>query len=276
MEQSSNTYIGFTEQRSKIWQIEFELDTPPVNSNCHFKVKKFKIISIEDFDGKSYRKDTNFAVGSNYYLRKHPVLTFLNKTNLMYYDFYNKRRHIYECYTGQITEYHENGDIYFQYFLNNGILEGNFVVYDKCNNQIESAYFINGKRHGKSICARYYHLLNISENNKMYTIECEFNMGINTSWNINFETDEAHEIININKYDVVYDKDKNCPVEIDMAKYDRITGKYYCKNDDYDIEWTENNNNIDTYIIKCSDKCFKKNYLINFSDIPKTIQNKKW
>lgn len=255
MEQCSNIYIGFTEQKEKIWQIEFELENSPANSDCHYFVQKFKIISIEDYDGKIYRKDSNYAIGCNYYLKKHPLKTYLNKTNMMFYDFYNKKRQEYEKYTGQITEYHSDGSIALQYFLNNGILEGNYIAIDKYGNELESTFFVNGKRHGKTVYNAYY-----SNNIKIYSFECTFNMNIMTSWNFEFAKDQA--IIEFS----LYFREK--------GKYNKNTNKYYYVDDKYEIEWTINNTNIDICKIKISEEYFKNNYLKYILDIPYNIQKR--
>jgi hypothetical protein len=259
MEQAiSNTtiYVGFTKQKYKIWTIEFELKNPPNNSNCHFFVQNFKIISIEDFDGKLYRKDNNYAIGKNYYLRKHPVKTFLSKTNLMFDKFYNQRCEDFYKYTGQVTVYHANGNIALQYFLNNGIIEGNYIAIDKFGNETEIAFFVNGKRHGKTTFNGFYF-----DDIKIYSIECEFDMSVMTSYNIKFTREEAIEIIHNNKYE--YGKN--------IAIFNESTGKYSCDNKCISVEWTEIDGEIDTYSIKLYDDYAQK-YLKYITDIPNGIR----
>lgn len=260
MEQAeSNTtiYVGFTKQKDKLWTIEFELKNPPNNSNCHFFVQNFKIISIEDFDGKLYSKDINYCIGKNYYLRKHPVKTFLSKTNLMFDDFYNQRRADFDKYTGQVTEYHANGNIALQYFLNNGIIEGNYIAIDKFGNETEYAFFVNGKRHGKTTFNGFFF-----DGIKIYSIECEFDMSVMTSYNINFTRQEAIDIISNNQHPGYGET---------ITIYNESTGKYSYNNKYISVEWTEIDGEIDTYSIKWSDEYAQNYYLKYITDIPNDI-----
>ena len=268
-ESNTTTYVGFTKQKDKIWTVEFELKKSPVNENCYFGISNFKIISIEDFDGKSYRKDNNYSIGKEYYLRKHPIVTFLSKTNTMFHDFYNRRREDYEKYTGQVTEYHSSGEIAIQYFLNNGILEGNYVALNKFGKETENAFFINGKRHGKTKYCESY-----SDGVKICQIDCEFNMGEMVSYNIEFSREEAIDIIQYNRYIETID-DINQTHE-DITKYDETTGKYSFITNNFNVEWTEIDEKIDTYNIKCSEEYFREIYLRYFTDIPYNIIRKEY
>jgi hypothetical protein len=246
---SHPTYIGYAQRNDKILTIEFNLTEPPANYNCHYFVQKFKIISIEDFDGKIYQKIKDFSSGSNYFLRKHPLKTFLNKENLMFYDFYNNRRQLYEKYTGNVIQYTQSGNIYRQYFLNNGIIEGNYISNDENGNELENAFFVSGKRHGKTTFSSYCDLEHI------YTIFCEFDMGKMISYQIELSRSSALDKI------FYVRRDGNAII------FDETTGKFLCNIPGYNLEWTEINGVIDTYSITF-DKLNAYERLAQITDIP--------
>jgi len=256
MEQPVSTYyIGFSEQNNKIWAVEFELNSPPANHNCHYYVAKFKIISIEDKNGFVCRKDGNYAMGFSYYLRKHPIKVFLNKTNLMFDNFYKNHKETYDTYTGQVTKYFSSGDIFLQYFLINGILEGNYIAYNKYGNIVESSFFVSGKRHGKM----EYHII-YDDNVEKCRIDCVFDMGKISSWDIKFSHTESIDYIYDSPY---YDGETN---------FDKTTGKYSFVGQGYIMEWTYKNiDKVDTYSVKCTEEFFKEEYSKYCSDIPRGI-----
>lgn len=254
---SASTYIGFSEQNNKIWTIEFELTSQPVNKICHLYVQKFKIISIENKNGIICRKDGNYVIGSSYYLRKHPIKVFLDKTNLMFDNFYINHIDTYNTFIGQVTEYYSSGDIFLQYFLNNGTLEGNYVAYNKYGNLIESSFFVSGKRHGKM----EYHCI-YDDNTEECRIGCIFDMGELQSWDIEFSRNESFSHIYDSMY---YDGTTN---------FDETTRKYSYYGSDYIMEWTKNNGEYDTYSVKCTEEWFKKKYFHYCSDIPYDITHR--
>lgn len=182
---------GFALQNNIILTVHFELYHRPANRNCHYFVSKFKIISIEDFEGKSYEKVNNFKLNKMYNLQDRHIQVFLNKTNAMFYNFYNNQKDLSMKYTGRITEYTKFGNISKQYDLENGILNGEFIIFDDSGeNKIEHSFFVDGKRHGYTIY-NYYS----SEGKCLYTIECKFEMGHLVSWNTGYDKNHACEII---------------------------------------------------------------------------------
>jgi len=183
LQDMSTTYVGYAYYNKYIWSVEFILPEPPENQNVIIKVEKFKLLSIEDENGKMLRKIPAYAINSEYYLRKRPLNVFLKRENLEFDDFYGKNKNKYESFTGQVTEYFEDGSVFLSYYLINGKLNGNFTSYYNKKDICEESYFINGVRHGK---ATYYNFCGV--------IVCQFSNGEIISYDINFSEEKIYDI----------------------------------------------------------------------------------
>jgi len=210
----SQAYIGYSKQRNNVWTVEFNLTEPPENENIHFNVAKFKILQIENSDGKLLRKVQNYTINSEYYLRKHPIRVFLKRENLDFHKFYETCREKYDNYSGQITEYYFDGNVFCTYYLVSGKLNGHFIAKERNGDIIEEAFFVDNLRHG---------ITQIINNN--YEIQCEYNMGIlidtniilskyiiydiykSYIWNNNNKLAVVNDTININHKNYDYDYD---------------------------------------------------------------------
>ena len=165
-ENSQTIYTGYSKQGNNVWTVEFTRTNPPENDNIHFGVARFKLIQIEDADEKLLRKVPGYAIGSEYYLRKHPIRVFLKRENLEYHKFYEKSKEKYLDYSGQITEYYWDGNVFCSYYLVLGRLNGQVIAKKRNGQIIEESFFVDNLRHG----------LTKVINNK-YEIHCEYNMG---------------------------------------------------------------------------------------------------
>lgn len=239
LESSSFIHIGFCKKNDKIWTVEFKLNYRCENHNCKFKVREFKLISIEDDEGNLYRKDGQYTIRNFYSSKKHPDV-FLNKTNMMFDNFYNSNKKKYDTFTGPVTEYHFNGNIYLQYFLNNGKLENNYSRYNEYGYLMESSYYFSGKRHGEFKYIYSYE----SNGDATIKLNCIFDMGKIVSWNVDYSRNYALEYINFSN-----------------ASYDDKTKKFSLIDDLHIIEWTIINDNvhidndydnIDTIYMQCT------------------------
>lgn len=81
-------------------------------------------------------------------MRKHPIHVFLKRENLDFYKFYQKNKDKYNIYTGQVTEYHPNGNLFISYYLISGKLNGNFIAKTDNGDIIEESIFVDNMRHG--------------------------------------------------------------------------------------------------------------------------------
>jgi antitoxin component YwqK of YwqJK toxin-antitoxin module len=120
---------------------------------------KFKIISITNWkNDEEYEKidiykinetifidtDNDFSKLLDYHLIKE--LSICN-----YFDNKNDENIYLKNKCGVYKNYHNNGQIYKIYFHNNGIIEGEYKEYT-CENILKShRFYINGKKHGKSL-----------------------------------------------------------------------------------------------------------------------------
>lgn len=171
-ENNNNTYIGYSRQNDSIWTIEFNLIDKPINFNAHFYVSKFKIIQIENKDGDLLNKEECGAKDEIFNVSK-PIHVFLKKEDLYYNNFYNLNREKYLKHTGEINEYHCNGNLFCSYFLISGKLNGKFISKTKDGKYIEESFFVDNLRHGLS---KYIsHSDNLCLN---YEISLLYNMGM--------------------------------------------------------------------------------------------------
>ena len=180
----ANVYIGYARHDKYIWTVEFIMRNPPPNENVQLRVVKFKLLSIEDENGKMLRKIPQFSINSEYYLRKHPLIVFLKRENLDFHNFYGKNRNKYETFTGEVTEYFDDGTVFLSYYLINGKLNGNFTSYYNKTGIREESYFIDGVRHGK---ATFFH-------HRYGDIICQFNMGEIISYDFNISKEMIYNI----------------------------------------------------------------------------------
>jgi hypothetical protein len=187
---NSQAYIGYSKQGNNVWTVGFNLIEPPENENIHFRVTKFKILQIEDADGKLLRKIPGYAINSEYCLRKHPIRVFLKRENADFHKFYERNKKKYDNYTGSVTEYYFDGNVFCTYFLVSGKLNGQFIAKKKNEEIIEKSFFVDNLRHGLTTVIK----------NK-YEIQCEYNMGGLININI-IDSNLGMEIYNINDNDI--------------------------------------------------------------------------
>ena len=139
-------YIGYANIFNYIVTIEFEFskfDDNIVNQNKIFSIKEYKIIEIEDFNGKPYKKIKKF----NKY--KKNICVAQNKDVIKFRDFYVNFPTEYKQYTGNVIEYFDDGNINKEYYLCNGEINGIYKKYDEFDKRLlEESNFINNKRHG--------------------------------------------------------------------------------------------------------------------------------
>jgi hypothetical protein len=179
----SQTYIGYSKQGDNVWTVEFNLTKPPENENIHFSVAKIKILQIEDSDGKLLRKVQNYTINSEYYLRKHPIRVFMNRTTLDFHKFYETFREKYDNYTGQVTEYYSDGNEFCTYYLVCGKLNGHFIAKKRNGDIIEESFFVDNMRHGITTYFCDY-----------YEFHCEYNMGELINYDIKISDSEMYSI----------------------------------------------------------------------------------
>lgn len=209
---NSEIITGYSKQCDNIWTVEFTLNKIPENYNIHFNVTKFKIIQIEDINGKLLRKASNYSINCEYYLRKHPIHVFLKRENLDFYKFYEKNKDKYNTYTGQVTEYHPNGNLFISYYLISGKLNGNFIAKTDNGDIIEESIFVDNMRHGftKVKCHGYefhcdFNMGELINSNIILTERQIYNIYENYMWNNNngiaIENGTINIIDNIYEYD---------------------------------------------------------------------------
>jgi hypothetical protein len=215
----SQIYIGYSKRGNTVWTVEFNLTKPPENENIHFCVAKFKILQIEDADGKLLRKIPGYAINSEYYLRKHPIRVFLKRENADFHKFYETNKKKYDNYTGSVTEYYSDGNVYCSYYLVSGKLNGQFIAKKKNEKIIEKSFFVDNLRHG----------LTTVINNK-YEIQCEYNMGGLININIIISDQEIYDMYENHIY-------ANCNGEFVVNGIVNIIREYY----EYD---SVNNKNV--------------------------------
>lgn len=147
---NSDTQIGYTVRNGKLWTVKLFTDKQITNPNEHFIFyETFELISIEDMDGKYYQKVPNYAIRKKYISpHKNPLHIHFDKTNAKMFDFYNQNYESYITYTGVVKQYHKNGTLHFEYFLNSGKINGNFISYYDNGTIQEEAFFVDGVRHG--------------------------------------------------------------------------------------------------------------------------------
>ena len=179
----SQIYIGYSRQGKYVWTVEFNMTEPPENENIHLNVARFKILQIEDVNGKILRKVPGYAINSEYYLRKHPIRVFMKRKNLDFHKFYEMNKEKYDNYTGSVTEYYFNGNEFYTYYLVSGKLNGHFIVKNHNGSIIEQAFFIDNLRHGLTTYSCKY-----------YDFHCEYNMGELINYDIKISDDRMYNI----------------------------------------------------------------------------------
>ena len=219
----SHTYIGYSKQGNNVWTVEFTLESPPENDNVHFCVPRFKILQIEDAEGKLLRKVPDYVINSEYYLRKHPIRVFMKRENLDFHKFYETNKEKYDNYTGSVTEYYSDGNVFCTYYLVSGKLNGHFIAKKRNGSIIEETFFVDNLRHGLTTYSCPY-----------YNFRCEYNMGELINYDIKISDSEIYDIYE----NYVYNYNDNTFVENGVVNVNIEMSKINWKCDSIEIAFT--------------------------------------
>ena len=201
---------------------------------------KYIIISIEDFDGNELSLD-KFII-NRYYLDQ--IKIYMDKNNLYMDNLYEVRPDLYKKYCGCIKKYYDNGNLKTEYFLCNGLLEGNLILYGYDTQNINDIIiakinYVNGNIHGNVYAVVYDWFVKHCQ--IKYIFNCTYNMNNLIDYELILEKEDVDSII----YEI-FDTPSH-------SIYDEITNiyKYSYTDSKYDIKWTMKDNDIiETYDIK--------------------------
>jgi len=272
MEQSTNTYIGYTYRDDKLWTVEIDTDEKIENTNMHIDIYKFKLLKIEDDTGKIYQKVPNYSINKIHNSGRKSIKVHFEKNNAIMYNLYNDNYDKYSKYTGVIRQYYPNGNLYFEYFLNVGKINGEYKSFYKNGVIKETSFFVNGKRHG---ITQYYNRNEYYRESHMddnYDLLCTFDN--NNLIDIKIENIKENAIEDIitkeseidNSYCNIRRDDQ--PVIVNN-KYYNLKCTYITQLDHNDIERFK----LNSYEINLSDEFIKHNVEYFMTDIPIDILN---
>lgn len=271
-----NIQIGYIYNDDKIWTIEIKSNMPIENKNQNYLLQgNFKLVKIEDDSGKTYQKIPNYCIGKTYVVpRKSNFRIHFDIINAKMYNFYNEHYDKFIKYTGVIREYHENGILRFEYFLDSGKINGKFISYYENGSIEEESNFVNGLRHD---ITKYYNRVKYygGEYANLYDIVCNYEYGKVIKMNIENITNVA--------IDNIITKESEKYIDGNIYYIDiRITDKpIIIHNDNYNLECTfitylDHNEieryKLNTYKITLKQKFIKHNVEQFIKDIPYTLQ----
>ena len=261
--------IGYTIQADKLWTVEITTEIEITNKNMHLEKYLFRLLSIEDESGKTYKKVPNYSIGNQYSSGRIPIHVHFDKINAKFYNFYKKNYDKYSTYTGVIHQYHENGILHFEYFLNNGKINGNFRSYYSDGSIEEDSFFVDGIRHGTTkIFNKFCYYKEFTYRN-IFDITCVFDNGNLVDSKIdNFSKIGVSEFIAPKINDIT----ESNIVHTFIDNYYRLDYKYIIQEDEYGIERFT----LDSYKIEIfSDfvKYFVEKFITN---IPFSVGHKEY
>ena len=149
-------YIGYFCSKDDKTIISMNFDSSENLSNKNkilSRILDHTIISIEDFDGNELPLDE--ITKNKYYDANNQINIYLDKNNLYMDNLYEVRPDLYKKYSGCIRKYCDNGILRSEYFLSNGVLEGDFILYNSEREIIAKINYVNGNIHGNVYAVIY-------------------------------------------------------------------------------------------------------------------------
>jgi hypothetical protein len=245
-------YIGYfcSKDDKTIITVNFDSSENLLNKNKILsRTLDYTIILIEDFDGNELPLDE--FTKNKYYDANNQITIYLDKNNLYMDYLYEVRPDLYKKHCGSIRKYYYNGILRSEYFLSNGLLEGDFILYNSEREIIAKINYVNGNIHGNAYAVVYDWFVKHCQ--IKYIFNCTYNMNNLIDYELILEKEDVdsiiYELIDIT-YQIVYDEMTN-------------TYKYSYTDSKYNIKWIMKNDLIETYDIKLD-----KNYV---SDLIKNI-----
>ena len=147
-----DSYIILVEFDEKIENIEQN-----ISDTKTFRIKNFIIREIKNYDGETFRKIPNYSVNKKYCMY---ISVCKSKENLIFSNFKKYFPNEYNTFTGYIKKYRVDGNIDYEYFMNNGKINGIYKSYyyerEKENtgeystilSYCKELNYIDGKLHG--------------------------------------------------------------------------------------------------------------------------------
>lgn len=237
-------YIGYScdPLTKNILTVKFNSDEDLSNTNKNLYISDYSVIMTEDFEGNITENvyDTN-SIKNNIYV-------YLDKNNLCMEFFEKIRPDLYNKHTGYIKLYYDYGGLKCEYFLNNGMKEGEYYDYAYNSTTLEKNIitkinYVNNKHHGimYAIIWEYF----VKHVCVKYTITCVYDMDNLIKYEINVDKNDAYSII----YELI---------DITGYQYDykTNTSKYSYLNSDYNFKWIMVNDDIVSYDFKFTDVFF--------------------
>lgn len=147
-----DSYIILVEFDEKIENIEQN-----ISDTKTFKIKNFIIREIKNYNEETFKKIPNYAVNKKYSMY---ISVCKSKENLIFSNFKKYFPNEYKTFTGYIKKYNDDGDINYEYFMNNGKINGVYksYYYDRQKDNkgeystilsyCKELYYIDDKLHG--------------------------------------------------------------------------------------------------------------------------------
>ena len=144
------TIIGYFKDYKRVVTISTDNYTPfseiVINpETALYKTTDYKILNIEDIL-------ENEIIDNNYRIPR-TAFFYINKELAVFENFLqNEEYKLFPLgYSGVFRQYHENGNLYKEFFHRNGVIDGDFKTYYYNGNPQFICNYVNGKKYGRQI-----------------------------------------------------------------------------------------------------------------------------